>query len=197
MSQESKKPFKGKTRSSGTNNKDVSQITSSPKKSFQDKNIVQYPSVVADDHHMKSLTDELVTTIDSDSSPSDNITTENVETVTSVPAIDVHESSEGHLSSDPLISDESLSEQSEIISDIQDDSTDDDNMEDEIPEKSFLEQKELIGYKLINKIGEGAFSKVFRAIPAKNSSRGPLRLLPYKLLPIRTGCCGKFIQLHS
>lgn len=43
-------------------------------------------------------------------------------------------------------------------------------MEDEIPEKSFLEQKELIGYKLINKIGEGAFSKVFRAIPAKNSS---------------------------
>lgn len=69
LSQESKKPFKGKTRSSGTNNKDVSQITSSPKKSFQDKNIVQYPSVVADDHHMKSLTDELVTTIDSDSSP--------------------------------------------------------------------------------------------------------------------------------
>lgn len=170
LSQESKKPFKGKTRSSGTNNKDVSQITSSPKKSFQDKNIVQYPSVVADDHHMKSLTDELVTTIDSDSSPSDNITTENAETVTSVPAIDVHESSEGQLSSDPLISDESLSEQSEIISDIQDDSTDDDNMEDEIPEKSFLEQKELIGYKLINKIGEGAFSKVFRAIPAKNSS---------------------------
>ncbi|CAI4046544.1 serine/threonine protein kinase RCK2 SKDI_12G2820 [Saccharomyces kudriavzevii IFO 1802] len=170
LSQGSKKALKGKTRSNGTTNKDVSEDNSFPKKRHQDRNVMQYSNTIADDHHMKSLTDELVTTIDSDSSPSDNITTENIETVTSVPAIDVHESNDDEVSYDPLMSDESLPIQSETISDIPYGDTDDENLEDETPEKSFLEQKELIGYRLINKIGEGAFSKVFRAIPAKNSS---------------------------
>ncbi|EHN01153.1 Rck2p [Saccharomyces cerevisiae x Saccharomyces kudriavzevii VIN7] len=170
LSQGSKKALKGKTRSNGTTNKDVSEDNSFPKKRHQDRNVMHYSNTIADDHHMKSLTDELVTTIDSDSSPSDNITTENIETVTSVPAIDVHESNDDEVSYDPLMSDESLPIQSETISDIPYGDTDDENLEDETPEKSFLEQKELIGYRLINKIGEGAFSKVFRAIPAKNSS---------------------------
>lgn len=43
--------------------------------------------------------------------------------------------------------------------------------EEEIPETTFPEQKELKGYFLINKIGEGAFSAVFRGIPDKNSSQ--------------------------
>ncbi|EJS42528.1 rck2p [Saccharomyces arboricola H-6] len=164
LSQESKKPFKGRSKSNGANNKAVPQDNSSAKKKQQDQHIVQYSNTISDDRHMKSLTDELVTTIDSDSSPSDNIITENIEAVSSVPVNDEQ------LSYDPLTSEESLPIESEIISDIQDDDTDDEDLEDETPEKTFLEQKELIGYRLINKIGEGAFSKVFLAVPAKNSS---------------------------
>lgn len=47
-------------------------------------------------------------------------------------------------------------------------STDD----EETPEDHFPEQIELKGYTLINKIGEGAFSRVFRGIPKKSSSKG-------------------------
>lgn len=43
--------------------------------------------------------------------------------------------------------------------------------EDEIPDSRFPEQAELRGYVLINKIGEGAFSTVFRGIPDKSSSQ--------------------------
>ncbi|CAI4047881.1 hypothetical protein SUVZ_12G2840 [Saccharomyces uvarum] len=169
LSQEPKKSFKGKPRSNGANN-NVSQDISSTKKRQQERNVKQYSNAIAEDRHMKSLTDELVNTLDSDSSPSDNIITENIETVPSVPTIDVYKSSDDQLSYDPSMSDESLPIQNGIISDSPDDDTDDEELEDETPEKSFLEQKELIGYRLINKIGEGAFSKVFRAIPAKNSS---------------------------
>ena len=65
---------------------------------------------------MKSLTDELVATIDSDSSPSDNITTENVETVIPESEINVRESFEDQISYDPLISDGSLPEESVAVS---------------------------------------------------------------------------------
>lgn len=43
--------------------------------------------------------------------------------------------------------------------------------EEETPEEHFPEQLELQGYTLINKIGEGAFSRVFRGIPKKSSSK--------------------------
>lgn len=43
--------------------------------------------------------------------------------------------------------------------------------EDEVPEDIFVEQQELADFILINKIGEGAFSKVFRGIPKKSSSK--------------------------
>ncbi|SCU98806.1 LADA_0H15478g1_1 [Lachancea dasiensis] len=44
--------------------------------------------------------------------------------------------------------------------------------DEEEPEGHFLEQAELPDFKLISKIGEGAFSKVYRAIPQANSSKG-------------------------
>ncbi|EDO15581.1 hypothetical protein Kpol_487p14 [Vanderwaltozyma polyspora DSM 70294] len=43
------------------------------------------------------------------------------------------------------------------------------NNNDDVPENIFIEQSELVGYLLINEIGSGAFSKVFRAIPDKNN----------------------------
>lgn len=43
--------------------------------------------------------------------------------------------------------------------------------EEETPDEHFPEQLELKGYTLINKIGEGAFSRVFRGIPQKSSSK--------------------------
>ncbi|CCE66036.1 hypothetical protein TPHA_0O00670 [Tetrapisispora phaffii CBS 4417] len=46
---------------------------------------------------------------------------------------------------------------------------DDDDSQLNIPDAIFIEQNELKGYKLINKIGTGAFSKVFRAIPSKET----------------------------
>ncbi|AGO09962.1 AaceriAAL029Wp [[Ashbya] aceris (nom. inval.)] len=54
-----------------------------------------------------------------------------------------------------LESEESLSEEEE-------------EEEDEEPEGVFPEQSELAGYKLLGKIGEGAFSEVFRAVPLKD-----------------------------
>lgn len=45
---------------------------------------------------------------------------------------------------------------------------------EEVPEAHFAEQVELLNYTLINQIGEGAFSKVFRGIPQKNSSKSYL-----------------------
>lgn len=47
----------------------------------------------------------------------------------------------------------------------------DSSLEDEEPEAEFPEQLELLDYKLINKVGEGAFSKVYRAIPQQDRSR--------------------------
>lgn len=43
--------------------------------------------------------------------------------------------------------------------------------EDDIPEDIFPEQAELNGYTLVNKIGEGAFSKVFRGVICGGSSK--------------------------
>ncbi|SCU90755.1 LAME_0E09912g1_1 [Lachancea meyersii CBS 8951] len=43
---------------------------------------------------------------------------------------------------------------------------------DEEPEEIFAEQSELPDFKLIAKIGEGAFSKVFRAVPQPHSTNG-------------------------
>ncbi|QLQ82503.1 hypothetical protein HG537_0H02650 [Torulaspora globosa] len=48
------------------------------------------------------------------------------------------------------------------------------SVEKELPDEVFREQAELKDYLLINKIGEGAFSRVFRGIPQKNSSKAYL-----------------------
>ncbi|AAS50337.1 AAL029Wp [Eremothecium gossypii ATCC 10895] len=56
-----------------------------------------------------------------------------------------------------LESEESLSEEE-----------DEEEDEDEEPEGVFPEQSELAGYKLLGKIGEGAFSEVYRAVPLKD-----------------------------
>ncbi|SCV04905.1 LANO_0G14004g1_1 [Lachancea nothofagi CBS 11611] len=45
---------------------------------------------------------------------------------------------------------------------------------DEEPEEEFDEQLELEDFKLISRIGEGAFSRVYRAIPQPNSSKSYL-----------------------
>lgn len=45
---------------------------------------------------------------------------------------------------------------------------------EEVPEGHFEEQEELLNYTLINQIGEGAFSRVFRGIPQKNSPKAYL-----------------------
>lgn len=42
---------------------------------------------------------------------------------------------------------------------------------EEVPEAHFEEQEELLNFTLINQIGEGAFSRVFRGIPRKNSPK--------------------------
>ena len=42
---------------------------------------------------------------------------------------------------------------------------------EEEPEDQFVEQLELQDYKLIAKIGEGAFSKVYRGVPQEHSSK--------------------------
>lgn len=47
-------------------------------------------------------------------------------------------------------------------------------LEEELPDEFFEEQAELQDYMLINKIGEGAFSRVFRGIPKKSSSKAYL-----------------------
>lgn len=48
------------------------------------------------------------------------------------------------------------------------------SVEKELPDEVFQEQAELKDYLLINKIGEGAFSRVFRGVPQKNSSKAYL-----------------------
>lgn len=53
----------------------------------------------------------------------------------------------------------------------------------EQPEDHFSVQKELSGYKLISKIGEGAFSEVYRAIPLKDVPEGSKE--PYKQVAIK------------
>lgn len=47
-------------------------------------------------------------------------------------------------------------------------------LDDELPDEFFQEQAELKDFMLINKIGEGAFSRVFRGVPQRNSSKAYL-----------------------
>ncbi|KAM3160008.1 Serine/threonine-protein kinase srk1 [Lachancea thermotolerans] len=58
----------------------------------------------------------------------------------------------------------------EVIS-VGDDEASSSSSLDEDPEGDFVEQLELQDYKLISKIGEGAFSKVYRGVPRAESSK--------------------------
>ncbi|GAV54472.1 hypothetical protein ZYGR_0AM00100 [Zygosaccharomyces rouxii] len=52
-----------------------------------------------------------------------------------------------------------------------DEEDEDEDDEDDIPEDIFPEQAEIDGYTLVNKIGEGAFSTVFRGVVCKGSGK--------------------------
>ncbi|AMD20040.1 HCL111Cp [Eremothecium sinecaudum] len=61
----------------------------------------------------------------------------------------------------------------------------DEDEEDEEPEEDFPAQKEITGYKLISKIGEGAFSEVYRALPLKHvlgSSKSRYKQVAIKII---------------
>lgn len=101
-----------------------------------------------------------------------NTITENSSKVNSNYSNSNNNASDNNSNTDMLSSDSSddTSVTELVDNEIQSSSDDDDQSHlSEQPEKVFCEQIEIKGYKLINKIGTGAFSSVFRAIPTRDN----------------------------
>ncbi|SCW02573.1 LAFE_0F09472g1_1 [Lachancea fermentati] len=107
--------------------------------------------------------------------PADDIKEQNFVTTTTgstTNTTDVDISSEGVILEIPLQerSHESLKD-TPVQAEAESYDSDSFSSESEEPDEDFSEQAELSDYKLLNKIGEGAFSRVFRATPQRDTSK--------------------------